>query len=64
MQEKSACIFLQIFMWRFKDNKSLLGMAFIDTETYIHKAVALKNFILIADISRSVQLLCYKVCIM
>lgn len=38
-----------------------MGMAFIDTETYIHKALAIKNFILVADINRSVQLLCYKV---
>ena len=52
---------MQIYLWRFKDNKSLMGMAFIDTETYIHKARAIKNFILIADINRSVQLLCYKV---
>ena len=38
-----------------------MGVAFIDTETYIHKAVALKNFILIADIQRSVLLLRYQV---
>ncbi len=49
---------LQIFMWQFKDNK---GMAFIDTDIYIHTAIALKNFILIGDISRSIQLLRYKV---
>lgn len=50
----------QIFLWRYND-KALRGMAFIDTETYIHQAVSVKNFILIADINRSVQLLCYKV---
>ncbi len=48
-------------MWQFKDNKDLLGMAFIDTDIYIHTAIALKNFILIGDISRSIQLLRYKV---
>lgn len=48
-------------MWQFKDNKDLMGMAFIDTDIYIHTAVALKNFILIGDISHSVQLLRYKV---
>lgn len=52
---------LQIFMWRFQDNKMLVGVAFIDTETYIHRAVALKNFILIADINRSILLLRYQV---
>ncbi len=55
----SPCV--QIFMWQFKDNKDLLGMAFIDTDIYIHTAIALKNFILIGDISRSIQLLRYKV---
>ena len=54
------CALLQIFMWHFKDNKDLMGMAFIDTDVYIHTAIALKNFILIGDISHSVQLLRYK----
>ncbi len=48
-------------MWHFKDNKDLVGVAFIDTEIYIHKALSLKNFILIADINRSIQLLRYQV---
>lgn len=47
-------------MWHFKE-KVLVGVAFIDTETYIHRALALKNFILIADVNRSVQLLRYQV---
>jgi cleavage and polyadenylation specificity factor subunit 1 len=49
-------------MWNFKENKDLIGVAFIDTEIYIHRAVCVKNFILIADISRSIQLLRYQVC--
>ena len=52
---------LKIFMWHFKDNKDLVGVAFIDTEVYIHHATAIKNFILIADIAKSVQLLRYQV---
>ena len=52
----------QIFMWHFKDNKDLVGVAFIDTEIYVHTAHALKNFILIGDVTRSVQLLRYQVC--
>lgn len=48
-------------MWRFKENKDLVGVAFIDTETCIHRALAIKNFILIADVNRSVQLLRYQV---
>ena len=49
-------------MWHFKDNKDLVGVAFIDTEIYVHTAHALKNFILIGDVTRSVQLLRYQVC--
>ena len=56
-----VCYSLQIFMWHFKDNKDLVGVAFIDTEIYIHTACAVKNFILIGDIARSVQLLRYQV---
>ena len=48
-------------MWHFKDNKDLVGVAFIDTEVYIHHATAIKNFILIADVTRSIQLLRYQV---
>lgn len=48
-------------MWKFKESKDLIGVAFIDTEIYIHRAVCIKNFILIADISRSIQLLRYQV---
>ena len=57
----SQCTPSQIFMWHFKDNKDLVGVAFIDTEVYIHHATAIKNFILIADIAKSVQLLRYQV---
>ena len=48
-------------MWHFKDNKDLVGVAFIDAEIYVHSAFCIKNFILIADITRSVQLLRYQV---
>ena len=48
-------------MWNFKENKDLIGVAFIDTEIYIHRAVCIKNFILIVDITRSIQLLRYQV---
>ena len=48
-------------MWNFKDNKDLVGVAFIDGETYIHRAIALKNFVVISDINRSIQILRYKV---
>ena len=56
----SNCV-LQIFMWNFKDNKDLVGVAFIDTDVYSLRAVSLKNFIVISDIHHSIQLLKYKV---
>jgi len=49
-------------MWNFKDNKDLVGVAFIDGETYIHRAIALKTFVIVADVNRSIQVLRYKVC--
>lgn len=55
-----SCMGQKIFMWHFKDNKDLVGVAFIDTEIYVHTAHALKNFILIGDVTRSVQLLRYQ----
>jgi cleavage and polyadenylation specificity factor subunit 1 len=33
-----------------------MGKAFIDTGFYIHKMVVLKNFVLIADIHKSISL--------
>lgn len=55
-----TCIGKKIFMWNFKDTKELIGVAFIDAELYIHSAISLKNFILVADITKSVQLLQYR----
>jgi cleavage and polyadenylation specificity factor subunit 1 len=55
-----SCMGQKIFMWNFKDNKDLVGVAFIDTDIYTHRAVALKTFIVIGDIHHSVQLLKYK----
>ncbi len=51
----------QIFMWNFKDNKDLVGVAFIDAEIYVHTASAVKNFVLTGDITHSIQLLRYQV---
>ncbi|KAI6653121.1 hypothetical protein LOD99_3957 [Oopsacas minuta] len=55
-----TCIGKKIFMWNFKDTKELIGVAFIDAELYIHSAISLKNYILVADISKSIQLLQYR----
>ena len=49
-------------MWNFKDNNDLVGMAFIDTQLYIHSLVSIKNMIIAADVSKSVTLLRLQVC--
>ncbi|ETE60725.1 Cleavage and polyadenylation specificity factor subunit 1 [Ophiophagus hannah] len=42
-----------------KDN-DLTGMAFIDTQLYIHQMISVKNFILAADVMKSISLLRYQ----
>lgn len=53
----SMCV--QIFLWSLKDN-DLTGMAFIDTQLYIHQMHSIKNFILAADVMKSISLLRYQ----
>ncbi len=47
---------LQIYIWQFTDG-DLSGIAFIDTQIYIHTITTLKNLILIGDIAKSISLL-------
>lgn len=49
----------KIFLWVLKDN-DLTGMAFIDTQLYIHQMYSIKNFILAADLMKSISLLRYQ----
>lgn len=49
----------QIFLWSLKDNE-LTGMAFIDTQLYIHQMISVKSFILAADLMKSISLLRYQ----
>ncbi|XP_016321673.1 cleavage and polyadenylation specificity factor subunit 1-like [Sinocyclocheilus anshuiensis] len=49
----------KIFLWSLKDN-DLSGMAFIDTQLYIHQMHSIKNFILAADVMMSISLLRYQ----
>ncbi|MEQ2162148.1 Cleavage and polyadenylation specificity factor subunit 1 [Goodea atripinnis] len=49
----------KIFLWVLKDN-DLTGMAFIDTQLYIHQMISIKNFILAADLMKSISLLRYQ----
>lgn len=49
-------ILLQIYIWQLKDN-DLVGVAFIDTQIYIHQMLSIKSLILIADVYKSISLL-------
>ena len=49
----------KIYIWQLKESQ-LIGVAFIDTQIYIHSALSLKNLILIADVYKSISLLRYQ----
>lgn len=54
------CFFsLQLYIWQLKDN-DLMGVAFIDTQIYIHTLVTIKHIILAGDILKSVQVYQYQ----
>lgn len=46
----------QLYLWQLKDN-DLVGIAFIDTQIFIHQMISVKNLIYIADVYKSVSLL-------
>jgi len=46
----------KVYLWQLKDG-DLTGVAFIDTNIYIHQMVSIKSLILIADVYKSVTLL-------
>lgn len=50
----------KIYLWQLKDN-DLIGVAFIDTNIYVHQMVSIKSLILIADMYKSVSLLRFQV---
>nr|XP_054773203.1 cleavage and polyadenylation specificity factor subunit 1-like [Lytechinus pictus] len=54
-----TCIGQKVYMWQFKDN-DLVGLAFIDTQIYIHNAVSVKQFILITDVMKGAYFLQYQ----
>jgi len=51
-----ATVGQKIYVFQFK-NKELYGVAFIDTQIYIHQLATIKNFILVGDVLKSVDLL-------
>lgn len=46
----------KIFLWSLRASE-LMGMAFIDRQLYIHQMTSIKNFILAADLMKSIWLL-------
>lgn len=49
----------KIYIWQLKDN-DLVGVAFIDTQIYVHKMLSVKNLVLVADVYKSISLLRYQ----
>lgn len=49
----------KIYLWQLKEEQ-LDGVAFIDTQIYIHCATSVKNLILVSDVCKSVSLLRYQ----
>lgn len=49
----------KIYLWQLKEEQ-LDGVAFIDTQIYIHCASSVKNLILVSDVCKSVSLLRYQ----
>lgn len=49
----------KIYLWQLKEEQ-LDGVAFIDTQVYIHCAASVKNLILVSDVCKSVTLLRYQ----
>ncbi|XP_066019502.1 cleavage and polyadenylation specificity factor subunit 1-like [Pocillopora verrucosa] len=47
----------KIYIWNFKDSNDLVGMAFIDTQMYIHSLMSIKTLIIAADLCKSITLL-------
>lgn len=46
----------KVYIWQLK-NTDLVGIAFIDTQIYVHQLISIKSLILAADICKSVFLL-------
>jgi cleavage and polyadenylation specificity factor subunit 1 len=51
----------KVIIYSFEDNESLVGVAFIDVQTYVTSMVAIKNFILLGDAQKSIWFLGYQV---
>lgn len=50
----------KIYIWQLKDN-DLSGVAFIDTNIYVHQIISIKSLLLVADMYKSISLLRFQV---
>lgn len=46
----------KVYIWDLKDS-DLIGVAFVDSQIYIHSLYSLKNLVISADVMKSIQLL-------
>lgn len=46
----------KIYIWQLKDD-DLIGVAFIDTNIYVHQMISVKSIILVADVYKSVSII-------
>lgn len=53
----------KIYLWQLKDN-DLNGVAFIDTNIFVHQIISIKSLILVADMYKSISLLRFQVRLM
>ena len=51
-----ATVGQKIYIFHFK-NSDLFGLAFIDSQVYMHQLCSLKNFLLVGDMMKSVDLM-------
>lgn len=50
----------KIYLWQLKDN-DLNGVAFIDTNIFVHQITSIKSLLLVADMYKSISLLRFQV---
>lgn len=53
----------KIYLWQLKDN-DLNGVAFIDTNIFVHQIISIKSLILVADMYKSISILRFQVRLM
>lgn len=46
----------KVYIWQLKDG-DLIGVAFIDTNIYVHQMISVKSLIVIADVYKSISIL-------